>query len=46
MCLSNPFCRFDVLEQVSSCGEVLGRVVGEVDRRNSFNKAFTQVSDG
>ena len=35
--------RFEVLEQVCSCGEVLGNVVSEVERRQTFNTLFTEV---
>ena len=36
--------RFEVLEQVCSCGQVLGNVVSEVERRQTFNHLFTEVS--
>ena len=35
--------RFEVLEQVCSCAEVLGNVVSEVERRQAFNQLFTEV---
>lgn len=35
--------RFEVLDQVCSTPEVLGRVMAEIERRRTFSEALTQV---
>ena len=43
VCVCVCMYRFEVLDQVCSCGEVLGKIVSEVERRQTFNKLFTEV---